>query len=72
MKHSPSRTLPITSVDSGLLFERVAGSHDQRRLTLEPRLMYLDVPYRTQDQLPVFDTAVPDLINPVQLFRTNR
>ena len=33
--------------------------------------MYLDVPYRTQDQLPVFDTAVPDL-NPVQLFRTNR
>jgi len=72
VKHSPSRTLPITSVDSGLLFERVAGSHDQRRLTLEPRLLYLDVPYRAQDQLPVFDTAVPDLINPVQLFRTNR
>jgi LPS-assembly protein len=72
VKHSPSRTLPITSVDTGLLFERVAGSHDQRRLTLEPRLMYLDVPYRAQDQLPVFDTAVPDLINPVQLFRTNR
>jgi LPS-assembly protein len=71
-KRSPSRTLPITSVDSGLLFERTAGSHDQRRLTLEPRLMYLDVPYRDQDQLPVFDTAVPDLINPVQLFRTNR
>jgi LPS-assembly protein len=72
VKHSPSRTLPITSVDTGLLFERVAGSHDQRRLTLEPRLMYLDVPYRAQDQLPVFDTATPDLINPVQLFRTNR
>ena len=71
-KRSPSRTLPITSVDTGLVFERVAGSHDQRRLTLEPRLMYLDVPYRAQDQLPVFDTAVPDLINPVQLFRTNR
>jgi LPS-assembly protein len=72
VKHSPSRTLPITSVDTGLLFERPAGSHDQRRLTLEPRLMYLDVPYRAQDELPVFDTAVPDLINPVQLFRTNR
>ena len=70
-KHSPSRTLPITSLDTGLLFERRAGSHDQRRLTLEPRVMYLDVPYRAQDQLPVFDTAVPDL-NPVQLFRTNR
>jgi LPS-assembly protein len=72
VKRSPSRTLPITSVDTGLLFERVAGSHDQRRLTLEPRVMYLDVPYRAQEQLPVFDTAVPDLINPVELFRTNR
>ena len=70
-KRSPSRTLPIASVDTGLLFERSAGSHDQRRLTLEPRVMYLDVPYRSQDQLPVFDTAIPDL-NPVQLFRTNR
>jgi LPS-assembly protein len=72
LKSSPSRTLPITSVDTGLLFERRAGSHDQRRLTLEPRIMYLDVPYRAQDQLPVFDTGIPDLINPVQLFRTNR
>jgi len=71
-KRSPSRSLPITSVDTGLLFERNAGSRDQRRLTLEPRVMYLDVPYRAQDQLPVFDTAVPDLINTVQLFRTNR
>src|SRR6516162_5871018 len=71
-KRSPSRTLPITSLDSGLLLERPAGSHDQRRITLEPRVLYLDVPYRAQDQLPVFDTAVPDLINPVQLFRTNR
>ena len=71
-KRSPSRTLPITSLDSGLLLERPAGSHDQRRITLEPRVLYLDVPYRAQDQLPVFDTAVPDLINPVQLYRTNR
>ena len=71
LKGSPSRTLPITSVDTGLFFERPNGSRDQRRLTLEPRIMYLDVPYRAQDQLPVFDTAIPDL-NPVQLFRTNR
>jgi LPS-assembly protein len=72
LERSPSRTLPITSLDTGLLFERAAGSHNQRRLTLEPRILYLDVPYRAQDQLPVFDTAVPDLINPVELFRTNR
>jgi LPS-assembly protein len=68
---SPSRTLPIASVDTGLTFERPSGSRDQRRLTLEPRIFYLDVPYRNQDQLPVFDTALPDL-NPVELFRTNR
>jgi LPS-assembly protein len=72
MPTSPSRTLPIASFDSGLFFERPAGSHDQRKLTLEPRILYLKVPYRDQDDLPVFDTALPDLVNPVELFRTNR
>jgi LPS-assembly protein len=70
-QHSPARNLPIASLDTGLLFERMSGSHSQRKLTLEPRILYLDVPYRDQSQLPVFDTALPDL-NPVQLFRTNR
>ncbi|HUE48758.1 MAG TPA: LPS-assembly protein LptD [Steroidobacteraceae bacterium] len=68
---SPSRTLPIASLDTGLVFERDAGSRNQRKLTLEPRIQYLDVPYRNQDQLPVFDSALPDL-NPVELFRNNR
>ena len=68
---SPSRTLPIASFDTGLMFEKSTGSRDQRKLTLEPRLLYLYVPYRNQDQLPVFDTALPDL-NPIQLFRLNR
>ena len=68
---SPTRTLPIASVDTGLLFERNAGSHDQRRITLEPRMMYLYVPYRNQDALPMFDTGLPDL-DPVELFRNNR
>jgi len=71
LERSPSRTLPIASIDTGLMFERPTGSHNQRKLTLEPRILYLDVPYRNQDQLPVFDTAIPDL-NPVELFRTNR
>jgi LPS-assembly protein len=70
-QRSPSRTLPVTSVDSGLLFERPSGSRDQRKLTFEPRVLYVEVPYRNQAQLPVFDTAIPDL-NPVELFRTNR
>ena len=41
------------------------------RVTLEPRLLYLYVPYRNQDQLPMFDTGLPDL-DPVELFRNNR
>ncbi len=66
---SPSRTLPIESLDAGLLFERSGNSG--RTLTLEPRMQYLYVPYRNQNDLPVFDTALPDL-NLVELFRTNR
>jgi LPS-assembly protein len=71
VSRSPSRSLPIASLDTGLVFERDSGSPDERTLTLEPRLLYLDVPYRNQDALPVFDTGLPDL-NPVELFRANR
>ena len=69
-ERSPSRALPVASFDTGLLFERDADAWG-RKLTLEPRLLYLYVPYRNQDGLPVFDSAVPDL-NLVELFRTNR
>ncbi|HYB66149.1 MAG TPA: LPS assembly protein LptD [Steroidobacteraceae bacterium] len=68
---SLSRNLPLGSVDTGLVFERESGSHDQRTLTLEPRVQYLYVPYRDQSSLPVFDTGLPDL-NVVELFRSNR
>lgn len=68
---SPSRHLPLLSLDGGMIFERAAGRSGQRRMTLEPRVMYLYVPYRSQDDLPVFDTGVPDL-DWIQLFRDNR
>ncbi|NLG76246.1 MAG: LPS assembly protein LptD [Xanthomonadaceae bacterium] len=68
---TPSRSAPVISVDSGLIFERLWGSRQQRLQTLEPRIMYLYVPYRDQDELPNFDTGIADL-NLVQLFRTNR
>ncbi len=68
---SPSRSLPITSFDTGLRFDRLIGAEEERTLTLEPRVLYLYVPYRNQDQLPLFDTALPDL-NLVELFNTNR
>lgn len=56
-QQSPSRAVPIVSVDSGLVFDRstslFGNSYTQ---TLEPRLYYLYVPYRNQDNLPVFNT----------------
>jgi LPS-assembly protein len=70
MPTSLSRTMPIASFDTGLVFEQDPDAAG-RKFTLEPRLLYLYVPYRNQNDLPVFDTAVPDL-NLVQLFRTNR
>ncbi|MEJ2255727.1 MAG: LPS assembly protein LptD [Woeseiaceae bacterium] len=66
----PSRTVPITSVDTGLVLERTMA--DKGRIqTIEPRLLYVSIPYRSQDELPVFDTIQPD-INLVQLYRKNR
>ena len=68
---APSRSLPIMSLGSGLKFDRQLGAHDDQTLTLEPRMLYLYVPYRNQNNLPLFDTALPDP-NTVELFRTNR
>jgi len=68
---TPTRTLPYARIDAGLVFARDAGSQGQRTETLEPRVVYSYVPYRNQEGLPVFDTALPDL-NLTELFRTNR
>jgi LPS-assembly protein len=58
---NPSRSLPIISLDQGLIFDRstsMFGSNYTQ--TLEPRLYYLYVPYRNQNNLPLFDTsAIP-------------
>ncbi len=66
-----SRTAPIFSLDSGLYFTRDAGSTGDLIQTLEPRLFYLYVPYRNQDQIPRFDTGLPTF-NMLQLFTENR
>jgi LPS-assembly protein len=67
-ERSPQRTAPTASLDAGVILERQAGRRVQ---TLEPRLLYTYVPYRDQDELPLFDTGLPDL-NLVQLFRPQR
>ena len=70
-KPTPSLSGALYSLDTGLIFERLTQS-EQHIQTLEPRLLYVYVPYRNQSNLPsAFDTAIPDL-NLVQLFRTNR
>ena len=68
----PSRSLPIASFDTGVVLERSMKSGGGNRIqTLEPRFLYVHIPYRDQDDLPVFDTIIPDL-NLVQLYRKNR
>jgi LPS-assembly protein len=67
----PDRTVPISSLDAGFIFERSMNFEGRRVQTLEPRLLYVHAPFREQSDLPVFDTIVPDL-NLVQLYRKNR
>lgn len=70
--HSPSRALPITSIDSGLVFERKTSLFGQQYTqTLEPRLYYLYVPYHDQRDQPLFDTGNMTF-GYWQLFSTNR
>ncbi|HHQ14657.1 MAG TPA: LPS-assembly protein LptD, partial [Chromatiales bacterium] len=65
-----TRTAPIMSLDLSTSFERYTHGSSWL-MTLEPRFLYTYIPFRNQDQLPVFDTVDPDL-NMVQLFRKNR
>lgn len=69
--NSLSRNLTVSSLDGGLKFEREAGKSDDWIQTLEPRVLYVHIPYEDQSQIPVFDTILPDF-NLVQLFRKYR
>ena len=69
---SPSRSLPIGTLDMGLFFDRDAEFRGDRFLhTLEPRLFYLRTPYRDQSALPLLDTQ-PLTFSYASLFRDNR
>lgn len=63
------RNLVISSLDAGLFFERFLSNGYQH--TLEPRLYYLNVPFKNQSDTPRFDTSTPDF-SISQLFRENR
>ena len=67
-----TRSLPIASVDAGLFFDRdMRWGGRAFQQTLEPRVYYLNVPYRDQTRLPNFSTAESDF-NFAQLFTENR
>jgi len=74
-----SRTLPIFSIDSGLFFDSDDKKGNTLVQTVEPRLYYLYVPYRNQDNLIVdsdgksitFDSSLPSF-SFADLFRDNR
>ena len=69
---SPDRSLPITTIDAGMYFDRDTTVGGEAFLhTLEPRLYYLNAPYRDQSGMPLFDTRA-FTFSWGQLFRDSR
>jgi len=67
-----TRSLPIYSIDSAVTFERNTRLWGRDFIqTLEPRLYYVYILFRPQDQLPNFDTAVADF-SLAQIFTENQ
>jgi LPS-assembly protein len=59
---SQTRTLPIFTADSGMVFERPTAIGGTSFLqTVEPRLYYVKIPFRDQSRIPVFDSGQQDI-----------
>lgn len=68
---SRSRVVPTFSLDSGVVMERPSEWRGKGSIqTLEPRLFYVQTPYRDQDDIPVFDSGLTDF-RFAQLFTEN-
>lgn len=67
-----NNVIPRFNLDTGLYFDRKTRLFNHAFLqTLEPRLDYLNVPFRNQSAVPVYDSAYM-IFSTDQLFRTNR
>ena len=65
------RVIPTFSVDAGLTLERRTSAFGRALVqTLEPRLLYVNTPYREQRSLPNYDAAGKDF-NFVSLYTDN-
>ncbi len=63
-----SRLIPTTSLDAGMVLERETTWFGRpQRQTLEPRLLYVNTPFRDQTGLPNFDAAERDF-NAVSIY----
>ncbi|QDD10579.1 LPS-assembly protein LptD [Candidatus Methylopumilus planktonicus] len=72
LSESKDIVTPIFSVDSGMYFDRSINLFNQKHTnTLEPRLFYVNIPYKNQSTLPLFDTGLSDL-NMLTLFSENQ
>jgi LPS-assembly protein len=61
LARSPSRVIPSVSLDSAWVFERDTRFFGRSvRQTLEPRLLYVNTPFRDQSKLPNFDASAKD------------
>lgn len=71
-EQSQTRSMPVFSLDAGLVLE---GEHSWLGRgfiqTLEPRAYYVNIPYRDQSGIPVFDSVASDL-SLDQLFSENQ
>ena len=65
------RVIPSFSIDAGLELERSTEAFGRAlHQTLEPRLLYVNTPYRAQSQLPNYDSAAKDF-NFVSIYSDN-
>lgn len=67
-----TRMLPMISIDNGMYLEKETTVFNKTfTQTLEPRVFYLFVPFESQQDIPLFDTALSNF-NFDQLFEKNR
>ncbi len=67
-----NRAVPIFSTETGVVFERNMSWSSQNMVqTIEPKLYYVYIPTRNQNQIPLFDTGLQD-INFATLYAENQ
>ena len=67
-----SRSVPIASLDAGVILDRPFSFGGQAyEQTLEPRFYYVYAPFREQNAIPIFDTALLDF-SYAQMFTENQ